>query len=380
MREANDEERQRAPGDRPVARRRVLVLTTLLPLGFVLQMIAARLPETTEAVYSRGLFPPLQSIVTFVAGLMPFSLGETMLVVLPATWLVMLVRGLVRWRAGERSLANLSLHAGSKLLITAGLLYAFFLGIWGFNYARTPFAESAGLVVRPASATELGDVTQALALQSNALRANVLEDEDGVMRLAHGKASVLGGLASAYDRVSLEYAFLEGRAPVPRIPLLSPAMTAFGITGIFWPFTGEPHVNGEIPDASFPFHACHEVAHQRGFAREDEANFIAYRACLASEDPDFQYAGTMSALRYALDQLRRTDGARAREIKSALDPGVRRDIEFIEQFWRPKTKAVQIVRTVSESTNHVYLKAQGQKDGTKSYGRMVDLLIADHRP
>ncbi|HPW41948.1 MAG TPA: DUF3810 family protein, partial [Bacillota bacterium] len=29
--------------------------------------------------------------------------------------------------------------------------------------------------------------------------------------------------------------------------------------------------------------------------------------------------------------------------------------------------------------NDKYLKANNQKDGVKSYGRMVDLLIAEHR-
>jgi len=372
-------ERLRAPGDRPVARRRVAVLGALLPLGFLLQMLAARAPATTETLYSRGVFPVLHGAVAAFAGLVPFSVGETMLAALAAFWFVSVARGLGRWRAGDRSLPNLAAHAGAKLLATTGFLYAFFLGVWGLNYARLPFAESAGLDVRPATVSELGAVARALVEQTNALRAGVVEDQDGVMRLRAGKAGALAELADAFERVSTEYPFLRGRPPVPRLPLLSPAMTALGITGIFWPFTGEPHVNGEIPDASFPFHACHEVAHQRGFAREDEANFIAYRACAVSGDPDLRYAGTLAALRYALSALRRIDGSRARALEERLDPGVQRDIEQIERFWRPKTATMHVVRTFSVSVNNAYLKTQGQRDGTQSYGRMVDLLIADYR-
>ncbi|WP_276929276.1 DUF3810 family protein, partial [Herbinix luporum] len=38
-----------------------------------------------------------------------------------------------------------------------------------------------------------------------------------------------------------------------------------------------------------------------------------------------------------------------------------------------------VVSTVSNKINDTYLKANAQSDGVKSYGRMVDLLLAKYR-
>ncbi|MFQ8979614.1 MAG: DUF3810 family protein [Waltera sp.] len=40
-----------------------------------------------------------------------------------------------------------------------------------------------------------------------------------------------------------------------------------------------------------PATMCHELAHIRGYIYEDEANFIAFLACVESDDSTFQYAG-----------------------------------------------------------------------------------------
>ena len=53
-------------------------------------------------------------------------------------------------------------------------------------------------------------------------------------------------------------------------------LSYLGISGIFIPFTCEANVNATLPDWEIPFTACHELAHQRGFAREDEANYVGY--------------------------------------------------------------------------------------------------------
>jgi len=75
-----------------------------------------------------------------------------------------------------------------------------------------------------------------------------------------------------------------------------------------FPFTGEANVNISMPHTSIPFTACHEMAHQIGFAREDEANFIAYIACKNHPSPDFQYSGILSALINATNTYTATTG------------------------------------------------------------------------
>ncbi len=369
----------RAPGDRRIAWGPTIALAAHVPVGFALQKVAARMPQVTETWYARRVYPRVHGLVAWAAEHVPVSLGETSLLVLAAFVLWRLLRGFGRWRAGRRSLPNLLGHALAQLLGSAGFVYAFFLLVWGLNYARAPFAESVGLEVRPATTEELAAVVEGLVERANARRAGLGEDGEGTLALRAGKAGVLAELDAAYAKAGAEAPVLAGRPPVARVAFASPLMTAFGISGIYWPFTGEPHVNGDVPDATFPFHACHEVAHQRGFAREDEANFIAYRACSSSSDPDVVYAGILGALLHAWSALHTADAPRAAALRARCSAAVLRDWEAIQGFWQPKTKVVYVTRLAGERTNQVYLKAQGQREGTRSYGRMVDLLIAEYR-
>ena len=74
-------------------------------------------------------------------------------------------------------------------------------------------------------------------------------------------------------------------------------MSRLGLSGFYMPFTGEPNFNDAQPDFDLPYVIAHEKAHQRGFAREDEANFIAFLVCVNSTDPYLRYSGYLNALR-----------------------------------------------------------------------------------
>jgi hypothetical protein len=52
---------------------------------------------------------------------------------------------------------------------------------------------------------------------------------------------------------------------------------------------------------------------------------------------------------------------------------VKNDLMYSSNYWKQfETKVAEISNKVNDS----YLKANNQDDGVKSYGRMVDLLLA----
>jgi hypothetical protein len=61
------------------------------------------------------------------------------------------------------------------------------------------------------------------------------------------------------------------------------------------------------------------------------------------------------------------------ETTAQLDPGVLMDIQQQYRFWRSKET---VLWEWSSRANDAYLKSQGQAAGVRSYGRMVDLLLA----
>ena len=56
---------------------------------------------------------------------------------------------------------------------------------------------------------------------------------------------------------------------------------------------------------NMPFTICHELAHLKGYIYEDEANFIAFMACINSDNLFFQYSGYLNVLNYVSKDFRK---------------------------------------------------------------------------
>jgi len=356
-----------------------LALAAVAALAALLLHLGALPASAVERLYARGLFPLLVHALAEIARLVPFSLAEAALLVLLLGGLLGLARTLARLLREPRTFPRAAAHGLRRALVLASCAYLAFLLLWGLNHAREPYATGTGLEPRPAAADELFATARELATRAAELRAGLAEDERGVFRSRLDHAGLAASVAAAYARAAEEDARLAGAAPLLRFPLLSPLLTALGISGIYAPFTGEAHVNREQEDAQLGFNACHEAAHARGFAREDEANYLAWRVGARAEESELAYSAHLGALRHVAAALARTDLRAGLELHAALDPAVARDWQAIDGFWQPRTPAVRAARVVSERVNDTYLKSQGQAAGTQSYGRMVDLVLAERR-
>jgi hypothetical protein len=268
--------------------------------------------------------------------------------------------------------------AGARLAAAGGAGYLAFLLLWGLNYQRPPLAVLAGL--GPAAAAEVPlDELEALSVElvasANEARRGVGEDERGRAALEGGVAETLRRAVAASGAAARAYPALQAPFARPKPVLLSTGMSYLGITGIYLPFTGEANVNVIVPASQLPFTACHELAHQGGVALEDEANFLAYAACLRHPDADFRYSGAFNAALYALNALAGVDRARATRV-ALWSPAVRRDIEEL-RAWNERYRGP--AETAARAVNDAYLKTQGVDEGVRSYGRMVDLLVLQRR-
>jgi len=248
--------------------------------------------------------------------------------------------------------------------------------MWGLNYYRLPLSESMAIKIEGYSKEDLVRLSFYLIEKANSYREEIDEDSRGVMKLSQSKRKALNDAYSGYKNLSKEYQIFKGSYGKPKIVITSKLMSYAGIAGIFFPFTIEANVNGDVPDPVFPSNVTHEMAHQRGFAREDEANFISYLSCIYSDSIEYKYSGTLLALIHSMNALYKVDMDSAISLASQYSPGVRRDLEFVNSYWK---KYEGPVERTSTKINNAYLKANNQKDGIQSYGRMVDLLLAYHK-
>jgi len=355
---------------------RAIVLYALAFSGLLWANLAARFPQRVEILYSSSLYRWVIPLYSRITGVFPFSVAELVVVSLVVFALYLGVRGAVKLIRTRRLPAFSLSRFGRLVLVLAGLYTAFIL-MWGLNYHRLSFAELTGKTIQPGTTQELHDLTLDLIGRANELRSLVQEDQQGVMRLQGSVRDMFRRAHLGYIEAAKLYPQLGGRYGRPKGIVNTWYMNRTGIGGIYIPFTAEANVNVAMPHIVLPFTTTHEMAHQRGFAREDEANYIAYLTCVLHPDPDFQYSGVLFALINTLRSLRSQDAELHSQVMKELSEGVKRDLDNWNEYWIKYQGG--LLQRISDRVNDAYLRSNRQTDGIQSYGRMADLLLAEMR-
>ncbi|MCP5023246.1 MAG: DUF3810 domain-containing protein [bacterium] len=361
-----------ADGNPPLPIARTLIWLGCAGAGLGSMRLVQLRPEWVERYYSRGVYPPVRRTLSWISGHLSFSLAEALILMLAAYLLwsvgkvvVSMARGRTRWWRALASAGLLLVRVSSAVLIA-------FLLLWGLNHARQPLSVSAKL-------PEVADKRSALKLLVGSLAQDLMVDprERGGGAPGFAVFSATGDpdprIRTALHALTPEVPSMEGEEPALRRIGAWPIFARLGISGIFSPFTGEPHFNGGTPACQWPFEALHEIAHQRGFAREDEANFLAWWLCISSGNEHYRYSGNLAALSLALGAIWRDDPEFAADFVDSLPGHVRSDMRAVQEFWQ---RYQSPVRAVGSKLNDAYLKSQGQSHGVRSYGRMLDLMLS----
>ena len=344
----------------------------LLPLGIFLPRLAAQYPQWIETHYSQKIYPVISAWMGKLNSLTRVSLAECILFVLVI--LVVVMTFVYLYRLLFRRI-RFSAFVGYllSLCIAGGVLLNLFYIMWGFNYSRPQLSALLSLPVEQRSVDELEEACLRLASEANALRDHVPEDENGVFMLEGGYEAYFDKVPNAYARLGIDYPLFARRTYAAKGVISSVGLSYAGISGIFIPHTGEPNVNVDQPALLLPATAAHETAHYLGIAREDEANFISYLACIHSDDPALAYSGTMLALIHCGNKLYAADKDKYSALYATYDEGLVRDIRNNNAYWDSFEGPVEEAAT---KLNDNYLKFNQQENGVKSYGMMVDLILA----
>lgn len=348
----------------------------LLPAALLLRSYLAARPQLTEDIYSRGIYTWLSRILAPLFGLFPFSVAQALLAALVLWVLWVVVRSCIRCvRRGPAWLLNGLL----RLCAMASVLIFLFYAMWGCNYYRQPLAVNLKYKAGTPTAAELSAMTADEITKISALCPDITYGKNG-------QSAYPGGFSGMRTQVNAGYGWLTasespshpliGRAySSPKALWFSQKLAYTGIEGIFVPFTYEPTLNTDYPAFILPFTISHETAHLKGFAREDEANFMAYLACLNNPDVYYQYSGHMNALLYLADALYATDQNQWKEQMQKLDRRAAGDFAAYNAYVQRHAGTVD---KISSQVNDRYLKSQGQS-GVVSYDDFVVLLADRYR-
>ncbi len=349
----------------------------LLPAALLLRQYLAARPQLTEKTYSREVYPVLSRILAGITGLFPFSVAQVLLVMLAVWVLWVVVRSCIR--AVGRRRPSWLLHGLLRLTAIASVLGCLFYALWGYNYYRLPLAQNLHYKSGTPTAAELTALTADEITKVNALCPNITYSKNGQSVYAGGFTGMKSQVNAGYGWLTADESPsdpLIGRAySAPKAMWFSSRLAYTGIEGIFVPFTYEPTINTDYPTFVLPFTISHETAHLKGFAREDEANFMAYLACLRNPDIYYQYSGHMNALLYLSDALYETDPNQWTAQFKKLDSRAAADLNAYTAYVKRHEGSVD---RISSEVNDRYLKTQGQS-GVVSYDNFVILLADRYR-
>lgn len=346
----------------------------LLPISFIFIQVAKYSGSFAE-YYALNIYPKISASISFITSKIPFSLAEFILIFLIILILIYSIRTIVLV-IRDKSLQDLSDFSLNIISFVSVMVFLFVI-ICGVNYYRYQFSYYSNLEIKKSSKQELIMLSEKLIVDANKYRSNTSKDETAVLILNDNNFYETARRAqSSFDTISNEYSVLKGSYPPPKPVFFSEVMSYGRITGVFFPYTFESNINVHVPEHEIPSTMLHELVHLRGFMREDEANFISYLACINSGYDDFAYSGTLLALNYTMNELYKEDYEEFARLYEKYSEGVKLDLSYSYDYWKKyETKVAEISHKVNDS----YLKINNQTDGAKSYGRMVDLLLAYYR-
>lgn len=367
--------------------------------------------------YIAYIFPVWVNTYGRLTGLFPFSVGEWLIVAglvlvgfAVLLGVVLAVAGLGRtvFRAiiCARGQAADICESKPSLRKFAGVFYRFFawtvLAVCVIMTLNCTILYHASTFSENYFGEETGDYTfeqfvnvyNYVASECNRLSTEMVRDEEGRIVYdgnagANSRRNQMADEAIAcMQKLGETYPQLDGWYPRPKPMMFSDLMCQQYMCGYYFPFSMEANYNDVMYLMNKPATFCHELAHLRGYIFEDEANFIAYLACLESEDPVFQYAGYLSVINYLSNDLYKAyldeeelfvETVTKTGLVAPLEQ-VSRDNIFVEEHeWdRINDKAVvdtETVEEVSDTFTNATLKLNGVSDGMVSYSRVVRLLL-----
>jgi len=341
----------------------------LVPLSIVVGIkIFSFFPEAVEQYYSTGIYPWISRTLRTLFGWIPFSVGD----ILYAAGFIYIVFAIVRFftRAYRRTLHRRFLWLSLKMAVAILLwIYISFNLLWGLNYDRLPLAQVMHLETKPYSKEDLEKLVGLLANRMNTI--------DSIARSVRIKLNSNDSLflysAEAYRAYSLEDPKFHYPRPSVKSSFYGFLANYMGFSGYYNPFSGEAQVNTTIPRFVQPFTTCHEIGHQLGYAKEEEANFCGFLTTKSSADPAFRYSVYVDLYLYAGSALYVLDSTAYIPYRESLKPTVRKDLRDLREFYRHYENPLEPVIHLIYGR---YLRANHQPQGINSYDEVVGLAIA----
>ncbi|WP_207510321.1 DUF3810 domain-containing protein [Longitalea luteola] len=342
----------------------------LLGLAIIIKIFSL-FPNAVETYYATGIYPVISKLQRLLFGWLPFSVGDIFygLIII---WLLNKVYQTTRKIVKKQTNKKYWLHALLQIAFAVVVVYVSFNALWGLNYNRRGVAYQLDLKVERYSKDDLVHLMQQLVVRLNSLDTVARVNRKMLQR----KQNLFNGATSAYEQLAQKDAHFTYSFKSVKPSLYSYLGNYLGYTGYYNPFSGEAQVNTTVPLFVQPFTTCHEIGHQLGYAKENEANFAGYLSAKSSQDPLFRYSVYFDLYSYSRYYLYAQDSVAAKQLDAQLPPGIKADYKELREFVKKHRNPVELI------IDHLYgqyLKANEQPGGKLSYNEVVAWLVAYYK-
>lgn len=331
-------------------------------------------PGWVERNYSKGVYPVISKVQRFLFGWLPFSIGDLFygFLVLVIIYKTFSFFKLLFQRKLNRKYFVVALQQAIFFFL---FIYVFFNMLWGLNYNRQGISQQLGLKTKEYTLADLDTLTTAIQNRVNEYAVFVTEAQRDSF---NKKSRLFKNAADAYKEAERKYPFLKYGPKSVKPSLFSYLGNYLGFQGYYNPFSGEGQVNTTVPKFLEPFVTTHEIAHQLGYAKENEANFVGFLACKEYNSNVFRYSVYYDMYNYAIAEVyrRSRDTALVKSFQEKLYPQVRKDQKEYRDFYQKYRNPIEPI--ITWGYGH-FLKANNQPAGKRSYNEVVAWLVAYYK-
>ena len=336
---------------------------SILPVYIIVKLLSY-FPSVVETYYSHGIYPIISKIFRYTLGWLPFSFGDL--------FYAFSIIYILRWSIKNRKrIRRDTKNWFIDVLAATTIIYFAFHFLWGMNYYRLPLHKNLNLNANYTT-EQLVSVTKMLIEKSNKAHLIVSKNDSVKVDIPYSRLEILQMVPQGYNTIKKDFPNLDYHPKSIKQSIFSLPLTYMGFSGYLNPLTNEAQVDALIPKFKFPTTASHEVAHQLGYAAENEANFIGFLVTTKHDDPYFNYSGYTFGLRHCLIELYRRDQVLYESLIKTLNKGILKNYQEVQTFWESYKNPTE---PLFKFTYNTFLKANNQKGGMKSYSYVVALIV-----
>ncbi|MDB4144979.1 DUF3810 domain-containing protein [Flavobacteriaceae bacterium] len=330
----------------------LLCVLVLLSFQFII-----RHPHIIESYYSNLVYKNISYYTILFFNKFQFSFGDFLYIFIPIVFF---------FRLKSTNTRRKNLKICSQFLFG---IYVIFNIQWGLNYHRIPLQEKLTLK-NNYNLNQLKKTTLFFVNKTNKIHEKITGNDSISVKFDNDLIleSLLSIKNSSYNKN-------QKLNPTIKKSLFSLPLSYMGFSGYINPFTIEAHFNTNISKLNIPTTICHEIAHQLGYSAENEANYISIEATLNSKNVYVNYSGSTFALKYLLNEMYLNDKKAYDELIKKVNTGVLKNYREASDEWK---KYKNPLEKYFKKSYDIYLKANNQTKGIKTYNLVVDLLVSKY--